>query len=61
MAKSGRLKTSKHSRLPWRINEIAPDFKLIDAWALPARGTLAEFADLLEIFVNLDPSADGGA
>ena len=61
MAKSGRLKTSKHSRLPWRINEIAPDFKLIDAWALPARGTLDEFADLLEIFANLDPSADDGS
>ena len=39
MAKSGRLKTSKHSRLPWRINEIAPDFKLIDAWALASTGT----------------------
>ncbi len=58
MAKSGRLKTSRHSRLPWRIKEIAPDFKLIDAWALPARGTLEEFADLLEIFANLNLAAD---
>ena len=61
MAKSARLTTSKHSRFPWRIKEIAPDFKLIDAWALPARGTLEEFADLLEIFANLDPAADDGS
>jgi hypothetical protein len=61
MAKSARLKTSRHSRLPWRINEIAPDFKLIDAWALPARGTLDEFADLLEIFANFDAAADDGS
>ncbi len=58
MAKSGRLKTSKHSRLPWRIKEIAPDFKLIDAWALPARGTLEEFSELCEIFASRSLDAD---
>ncbi|MCH7483965.1 MAG: DUF2867 domain-containing protein [Chloroflexi bacterium] len=61
MAKGARLETSKHGDLPWRIGEVAPDFKLIDAWALPARGTLDEFADLLEIFANLDPAADDGS
>ncbi len=61
MPTGARLKTSKHGDLPWRINEVAPDFKLIDAWALPARGNLDEFADLIEIFANLDPSADDGS
>ena len=61
MAKGARLETSKHGDLPWRIGELAPDFELIDAWALPAEGTLDEFADLLEIFANLDPAADDGS
>ncbi len=55
---AGRLETSKHGDLPWRIGEVAPDFKLIDAWALPARGTLEEFADLREIFANIGPDED---
>ncbi len=58
MAKGARLKTSRHGDLPWRIGEVAPDFKLIDAWALPARGTLEEFADLREIFASLSLEAD---
>ncbi len=58
MTKGARLKTSRHGDLPWRIGEVAPDFKLIDAWALPARGTLKEFSDLVEILANLDSSAD---
>ena len=53
MGTRGRIKNSRHTRLPWRIGEIAPDFKLIDAWALPARGTLEDFADLREIFADL--------
>ncbi|MCH8052167.1 MAG: DUF2867 domain-containing protein [Chloroflexi bacterium] len=61
MRKGARLETAKHGDLPWRIGEVAPDFKLIDAWALPAGGTLDEFADLIEIFATLDPSADDGS
>jgi len=53
-----RLETSKHGDLPWRIGEVAADFELIDAWALPARGTLEEFADLREIFASLSLEAD---
>jgi len=44
------LKVARHARLPWRIGAVAQDFKLIDAWALPAEGTLEEFSDLIEIF-----------
>jgi hypothetical protein len=61
MGRGARLKTSKHGDLPWRIGEVAPDFELIDAWSLPARGNLDDFADLIEIFASLDPSADDGS
>jgi Protein of unknown function (DUF2867) len=37
------------ARRTWLIDEIAPDFRLEDAWTLPARGSRAEFDDLLEI------------
>lgn len=53
-----RLHTSEHSDFPWRINTIAADFELVDAWALPAQGRQEEFADLCDIFSNLDPAAD---
>ncbi len=56
-----RLETSKHGDLPWRIGEVAPDFKLIDAWALPVQGTLEEFSDLIEIFARFDSSVGEGS
>lgn len=58
MSTDGRLEPNEHSSLPWRIHDIAPDFDLIDAWALPAAGTIHEFADLCEIVITLDPAAD---
>ena len=58
---TARLETSQHADLPWRIGEVAPDFELIDAWALPAEGTLEEFSDLCEIFGKIDPTGDGGS
>lgn len=56
-----RLETSQHADLPWRIGEVAPDFELIDAWALPAVGTLEEFSDLRKIFAKLSPGTDEGS
>lgn len=41
----------------WAIAEIAPDFKLLDVWALPVTGTRAEFDSLIELFGSFDPSA----
>ena len=61
MGKGARIETSKHGDLPWRIGELAPDFKLIDAWALPAGGTLEEFSDLCEIFASLSLEANEGS
>ena len=41
----------------WRIRDIAPDFKLLDAWALPARGSFDDFDDLIEGAASFDPAA----
>ena len=44
----------------WRIDEIAPDFRLEDVWALPAEGGAEEFPALLEVMGSITLS-DGGA
>ena len=33
-----RLPNDAHTSQPWRIHEIAPDFRLEDVWALPTPG-----------------------
>ena len=54
-----RLPNAAHEGHPWVIAEIAPDFKLLDTWGLPAQGRLDEFASLLEIIASLDPANRG--
>lgn len=61
MQVGSRLAPEKHGSLAWRIAEVAPDFQLIDAWLLPAEGTLEDFADLRAIFSSLKPGVDKGA
>jgi hypothetical protein len=51
-----RLANSEHEAHTWRIAEIAPDFRLEDAWALPAQGGVEDFARLLEVMASLDPA-----
>ncbi len=51
-----RLSNSEHEAHPWRIREIAPDFRLEDAWALPVQGGTDDFATLLEVVASLDPA-----
>jgi Protein of unknown function (DUF2867) len=51
-----RLPNAEHEAHPWLIARIAPDFKLLDVWALPAEGGAEEFATLLEIVTSLDPA-----
>jgi hypothetical protein len=51
-----RLPNSEHESLPWRIAEVAPDFRLEDAWALPVWGGAGDFATLLEVMSSLDPA-----
>ena len=51
-----RLPNSAHEAHPWVIAQIAPDFKLLDAWALPAQGGPDEFASFLETMASFDPA-----
>jgi hypothetical protein len=54
-----RLSNGEHESRAWRILEVAPDFRLEDAWALPAEGGEEEFAVLLEVMASLDPTKAG--
>jgi Protein of unknown function (DUF2867) len=54
-----RLPNSAHESHPWRIADIAPDFRLEDVWALPARGGVEDFGALLEVMSSLDPAHRG--
>lgn len=54
-----RITNAEHAAHPWVIGDVAPDFTLIDAWALPAQGGPDDFADLCEIFDGLDPADFG--
>jgi hypothetical protein len=54
-----RLPNSAHEAHAWRIREIAPDFRLEDAWALPVHGGIEDFARLLEVMGSLDLSNGG--
>jgi hypothetical protein len=52
----GRLPNSAHTSRPWRIHEIAADFRLEDVWALPVRGEKSDFPALVQGFAAGDPS-----
>jgi Protein of unknown function (DUF2867) len=51
----GRLPNSAHEAHPWVISQIAPDFKLLDAWALPVEGGPGDFGEFLETMAAIDP------
>jgi hypothetical protein len=51
-----RVPNSEHEAHAWRIGEVAPDFRLEDAWALPVQGSLEEFAALIELVATFDPA-----
>ena len=50
------LPESAHTSRPWRIHEIAPDFRLEDVWELPTPGGPADFRRLVREFAASDPS-----
>jgi hypothetical protein len=56
-----RIPRAEHQAHPWVIAQIAPDFELIDAWALPAHGGRDGFDALLEIMASLDGAAADSA
>lgn len=51
-----KLPNAEHESRRWRIHEIVRDFTLEDVWALPTRGGLASFQDLLDLVGSFDPS-----
>lgn len=51
-----RLPDTDHTSRPWRIHEIAPDFKLEDVWEFPGRGGPGDFPRLVQLITSFDPS-----
>jgi uncharacterized protein DUF2867 len=51
-----RLPNSAHTSRPWRIHDIASDFRLEDVWALPVRGEEGDFPLLVQGFAAGDPA-----
>ena len=52
-----KLPNTAHSSRPWRIHELAGDFRLEDVWALPTPGAADEFPILVTGFAAADPTA----
>jgi hypothetical protein len=57
MQRSGIFPNSAHSRMPWRIHDIAKDFRVEDVWALPTPGGPDDFPRLVELIESFDPAA----
>ena len=55
-----RLPASAHTGRPWRIHEVAPDFRLEDVWALPTPGGPDDFRRLVDHFASGAPE-DGAS
>ena len=51
-----RLPNSAHTSRPWRIHELARDFRLEDVWALPTPGGPDDFPRLVQGIVSGDPA-----
>ncbi|MGZ4193201.1 MAG: DUF2867 domain-containing protein [Solirubrobacteraceae bacterium] len=56
-----RLPTTAHTSRPWRIHEIAPDFRVEDVWALPTPGGPNDFPRLLALQAAADPGPGTGS
>jgi hypothetical protein len=50
------LPDTAHTSRPWRIHEIAADFRLEDVWALPTPGGPDDFHRLVAQFASTDPA-----
>src|SRR4051812_19386785 len=51
-----KLPDAAHISRPWRIHQLAPDFRLEDVWALPTPGGPDDFPRLVEGFASSDPA-----
>jgi hypothetical protein len=51
-----RLPNSAHTSRPWRIHELASDFRVEDVWELPTPGQREDFPLLVQAIASGDPS-----
>jgi hypothetical protein len=51
-----RLPNTAHTSRPWRIHEIASDFRVEDVWELPTPGGSGDFHLLIERFADSNTS-----
>jgi Protein of unknown function (DUF2867) len=51
-----RLPSAAHADQPWRIHELARDFRLEDVWALPTPGGPDDFPRLVALMASRDPA-----
>jgi hypothetical protein len=56
MLGSALLGTADHTARPWRIHEIATDFRVLDIWALPTPGGPDDFPRLVRLMATFDPA-----
>src|SRR5688500_12360812 len=54
-----RLPPSAHEGHDWVIGRIAPDFDLLDVWALPVEGGLEDFDEAVEVLTAMEPGRSG--
>ena len=56
-----RVPNAVHRSHPWVMSRIAPDFALLDAWALPVEGAREEFGELVRAVGAFDPARSASA
>jgi hypothetical protein len=56
-----RVPNAVHQSRPWRIRQIAPDFRLEDVWELPVYGGADDFPQLLDVMASRDLARDAPA
>jgi hypothetical protein len=49
-----RLPDTAHTSRPWRLHELASDFRVEDVWALPTPGGPGDFARLVDLLTSGD-------
>lgn len=52
---SARLPERAHTSRPWRIHDIAPDFRIEDVWGLPTPGGPDDFPRLVRLVADFEP------
>jgi hypothetical protein len=56
-----RLPNSEHTARPWRIHQIARDFRLEDVWRMPGKGGPDDLPRAVELLSRFDPARSSSA